>query len=246
MNARPFFNNESQSTMRSGLFITGTDTGVGKTYITALIARDLRASGIPVGVFKPACSGAEFSAVGEPVWPDLVALSDAAQIVDLDRICPYRLRAPLAPPVAARAENITLDLQEMLAGFRRWQTDDERCVLVEGVGGLLCPLTETHSIADFALLTELPLLIVARLGLGTINHTLLTIDVAQRRGLLIAGVVLNDAQAEADSLAAQTNLAELRRCAPVPILGVVRHNETSLCLSLDRHAARIAWPIRGV
>ena len=232
--------------MHPGLFITGTDTGVGKTYITALIARELRAAGVAVGVFKPACSGAEIDAVGELFWPDLAALSDAAQIADLDRICPYRLRAPLAPPVAARAEGVTLDIENMLAGFRHWQAEGERRVLVEGVGGLLCPLTETHSIADFAALTELPLLIVARLGLGTINHTLLTIEVAQHRGLSIAGVVLNDAQNEADSLAARTNVAELRRCSSVPILGVVRHHESSLCLSLDPDAARIAWPIAGV
>ena len=193
----------------NGLFITGTDTDVGKTWVTAIIARALVANGVNVGVYKPACSGS-FGSPDEPRWQDLEVLSEAAGIPDIDRICSERFAAPLAPPVAARAEGQTIDEDAIHSGFHRW-ADECDFLLVEGVGGLLCPLTETRSIADFADFTGFPMVIVAHLGLGTINHTLLTIEAARSRHLPIAGIVLNDARA----LAGHTRRADKpRRAVP--------------------------------
>lgn len=230
--------------MNRGLFVTGTDTGVGKTYVSSLILRELRQSGVSVGAYKPACSGAEFREDGSPFWPDLEALQQAAEIDDLRQISPYRLIAPLAPPVAARQAGLKLDLEVMQDGFTAWRNAAPFTV-VEGVGGLLCPLTETETIADFADWTGLPLLVVARLGLGTINHTLLTLEVAASRGLRVSGIVLNDVLNERETLAAQTNVSELSSRTSVPILGVLPHSGTSLCLWPDMRPARIAWQSWG-
>ena len=109
------------------------------------------------------------------------------------RVCPLRLKAPLAPPVAARLERVNLDFAGMKTAADWWQGRVE-VLLIEGVGGLLCPLTEDKTIADLAVALGYPLLVVARAGLGTINHTLLTVEAARHRGLQVAGVVLNEAE----------------------------------------------------
>lgn len=226
--------------MNRGIFVTGTDTGVGKTFVSSLILRELRQAGLRVGAYKPACSGAEFRADGTPFWPDLDALQQAADVEESSLVCPYRLIAPLAPPVAARQASCALSDEVIQRGLRYW-TDQGAFTVIEGVGGLLCPLTETQSIADFASWAAMPVLIVARLGLGTINHTLLTLEVAQSRGLCVAGVVLNDALNESTTLAAQTNVTELSRLTAVPILGVLPYQGTAICLWPDMSPARIAW-----
>lgn len=253
----------TSSNLCPGLFVTGTDTGVGKTFVASLIAREVSQSGQRVGVFKPACSGAERTADGVDFWPDLLALQHSVKTSDsLDDLCPYRLPEPLAPPVAARRAGVQLDFSVMLAAARR-QRERHEFVVVEGVGGWLCPLTNQHLIADFAAALGLPVVIVARCGLGTINHTLLTIESIQRRGLSIAGVILNDVLNEAGSLAAETNLTELatwtRRgtygtaiCVSedpserglehcVEVLGVVPFRGQTVCLSGSNEPARIDW-----
>jgi dethiobiotin synthetase len=218
--------------MTKGLFITATDTGVGKTYLTALIARSLREAGARVGAYKPVCSGAEVAADGGLSWGDVRILTEAIG-GDFDplRACPTRLKAPLAPPVAARLEDVPLDFEAMCSGTQWWQGRVD-LLLVEGVGGLLCPLTEERTIADLAVALGFPLLVVARAGLGTINHTLLTVEAARSRGLRVAGVVLNEADRpgvatewQAGSLPydVEQNVAEIARRANVPVLGVVRH-----------------------
>jgi len=222
-----------------GLFVTGTDTDVGKTFVTALIARELRHDGVRVGVCKPACSGAEFVA-GVPVWQDIEQLAAAAEIDDRERICRQRFLAPLAPPVAAALEDGTLD-DELC---RRTVTDWEgRCdlMLVEGVGGLLCPLTATSSVADFAGWTGFPLIIVARLGLGTINHTLLTLECAAQRGLRVGGILLSDGDRLSETPAGRTNADELSSRIDVPLLGVVPFGADSVRLRDGITPARIAW-----
>ena len=107
-----------------------------------------------------------------------------------ERICPQRFAAPLAPPEAARQENLTVDPVLLRTGIEWWEQRVE-VLLVEGVGGLLCPLTDTETIVDLAVDLAWPLVIVARNSLGTINHTLLTIEAARNRDLQIAGLVLN-------------------------------------------------------
>lgn len=222
-----------------GLFVTGTDTDVGKTYVSAIILKELISAGVQVGVTKPACSGAVDD--GDQVrWPDLEQLSSAAAVPDIDRICSQRFHAPLAPPVAAKHEGRHVSLRVMQDELLAWESHAE-IVVVEGVGGLLCPLTDEESIADFAQWVGFPLIIVARLGLGTINHTLLTIEAARQRNLDLAGIVLNDAANLAATPAGQTNAEELTARTTVPILGIVRSEGQSVCLRDGMTPGRIAW-----
>jgi len=201
-----------------GLFVTGTDTEVGKTHVTCAIARGLSAQGIRVGLYKPVCSGATTDPSGQMVWDDLQRLQAALPApVELDRICPQRFAAPLAPPVAAQAEGKAIDEDLLRTGVAAWD-DAADVVLVEGVGGLLCPLTGTGTIADLAVDLGFPLLIVSPQRLGTINHTLLTVEVARHRGLSVAGIVMNRLSPEIDASAA-SNAAEISRLAGVPVLG---------------------------
>ncbi|MHC4876786.1 MAG: dethiobiotin synthase [Planctomycetota bacterium] len=222
-----------------GLFITGTDTDVGKTYVTALISHELRNKGVRVGVCKPACSGADMRD-GQPVWNDIERLAEAAGIDDRGLICSQRFRAPLAPPVAASQEDRAVDETVCRQTVSRWK---ERCelLLIEGVGGLLCPLTESSSIADFAQWTGFPLIIVARLGLGTINHTLLTLEYAAQQGLPVAGVILSDGDQLAQTPAGRTNADQLEARIDVPLLGIVPFGADSIRLRDGISPARIAW-----
>lgn len=206
-----------------GLFVTATDTGVGKTYVTSLIARSLPRDQMRVGAYKPVCSGAEISAAGGFYWSDIKKLTEAiGGDCDPVRICSQRLKAPLAPPVAARLEGVALDFEGMKTAADWWQGRVD-VLLIEGVGGLLCPLTEDKTIADLAVALGYPLLIVARAGLGTINHSLLTVEAARSRGLQVAGVVLNEAEPLEETPGTGENAAEIARRANVPVLGVVRY-----------------------
>jgi dethiobiotin synthetase len=223
-----------------GLFVTATDTGVGKTYLTALIARELRESGLRVGAYKPVCTGGEVAADGSISWSDVDTLIDAiGGEFESTRVCPRRFQAALAPPVAARLEGTSLELGQLCGGAGWWQGRVD-ILLVEGVGGLLCPLTEDATIAEFGVALGFPLLIVARLGLGTINHTLLTVEAARRRDLRVAAVVLNEAEPLATTLAVDQNAIEIARRANVPMLGVVRHGKTCVEHSDGRPTA-IDW-----
>jgi dethiobiotin synthetase len=206
-----------------GLFITGTDTGVGKTYVASAVAARLARGGARVGVVKPVATGATRGSDGSWTHEDGRALLDAiGGGAPFERVVPMLFEAPLAPPVAARHAGGTLSLDEVStrlgAALAWWQTRAD-VLIVEGVGGLLCPLAEEATVADLAVALDYPLLIVARRSLGTLNHTLLTVEAARRRALRIAGVVLNAATPNAPGLAEQTNAYELgRRLEGVGIL----------------------------
>jgi dethiobiotin synthetase len=160
-----------------GLFITGTDTDVGKTYVTALIASQLARAGYRVGVYKPAASGCLRDETGL-VSEDALALWNAAgRPDDLEHVCPQRFAAPLAPYLAARQEGRTLDVTLLVRGADFWRERSD-ILLVEGVGGLLTPITETVYVADLALAFGFPLVVVAKNVLGTINQTLQTLVAA--------------------------------------------------------------------
>ena len=224
----------------AGLFVTATDTGVGKTYITAIVARALRSTGRSVGAYKPVCSGAEVAADGTLSWNDVDTLTNAiGGQFDSERVCPLRFRAPLAPNVAARREHAQIDFEQLCEGARWWQGRVD-ILLVEGVGGLLCPLTERETIADLALALRYPLLVVARLGLGTINHTLLTVEAARSRGLTVSGVLLNEPEPLASLCGTEENPVEIERLARIPVLGILRHGR-SLPTRADGSAASIDW-----
>ncbi len=208
-----------------GLFITGTDTGVGKTHVATRIIAALRTRGERVGAYKPVVSGNE-DGPGGPVWNDLERLHGAlAGAFERERICPQRFKAPLAPPVAARREGKTVDAAVLRSGFDWWRERVDFLV-VEGAGGLLSPLTEAECVADVAALFGLPLIIVARLSLGTINHTLLTIEAAHSRNLPIAGIVLNQ-PVPTDDASQASNPEELEKRCAVPILAIEPHAPTA-------------------
>lgn len=220
-----------------GLFIVGTDTDVGKTFVTALLIRELRRRGVNVGAYKPACSGCEIDTRGERYWPDIKALVDALGDAERDvvswRVCPQRFAVPAAPPVAARLENRIVDRKRLDDGLQAWESACD-CLLVEGIGGLLCPVTETETIADLAVAWRMPLLVMGRASLGTINHTLLTVEAAQRRGLDVIGIVLSEVNPMADDNPARFNADEIARRTTVPVWGVVPHRASSWELRSNR------------
>jgi dethiobiotin synthetase len=210
--------------MPRGLFITGTGTGVGKTYVAALVAHALRATGRRVGVYKPVASGCE-SRDGTLVSPDAVALWDAAgRPGTLSQVCPQSFAAPLAPHLAARAEGRRVDPQLLRTGIESWQATSG-IVLVEGAGGLMSPVSDDDYNAELAAEFGYPLVIVAANVLGTINATLQTLIAAHhhRTGLPIAGIVLNSPQATVEDPSAASNAEELRKRCDVPLVAEVAH-----------------------
>ena len=160
-----------------GLFVTGTDTGVGKTYVAALIARQLRAAGWKVGVYKPAASGCPPQAGGLRC-PDAEALWEAAGCPGaLSAVCPQVFRAALAPHLAAEAEGLRLDQPLLEEGLRYWRERSE-IVVVEGAGGLFSPLGDDLYVADLAFRFGMPMVVVSRNVLGAINQTVQTLIAA--------------------------------------------------------------------
>ena len=172
-----------------GIFVTGTDTGVGKTIVAATLARLLRMNGESVGVMKPVTSGCR-EENGELVSDDALLLCQAAGIQISGDVAPYRLSDAIAPAEAARIDGVRVDFSVIKASFDRLASAYQY-VIVEGAGGLMVPLSGGLLVADLARELGLPLLVVARAGLGTINHTVLTCFAAQQMGLQVAGVVVN-------------------------------------------------------
>lgn len=220
-----------------GLFVTATDTGAGKTFVTAAVARTLRERGTAVRVCKPVATGAEWID-GRWLSEDTRLLAEAADDADYGRITPWVFPTPAAPPVAARIAGATLRLDDLADAVRR-RAAPGAVVLAEGVGGLLCPLTERETVADLAAELGLPLLVVARRSLGTLNHTLMTLEVARGRRLRVAGVVVSETT-PATGAAEETNVEELRRRMGVPLLAVVAHQRDRLAVASPELAA-VDW-----
>ena len=168
-----------------GIFVTGTGTEVGKTVVAAVTARSLAATGKTVAVFKPAVTGLE-----DPGEPDHELLRRAAGSAQSDaQIAPYRYGPPASPHLAAEAAGERIE-RELLLGAARAAAESADALVCEGVGGLLVPLSGDYLVRDFAVDLGLPLAIAAGPGLGTINHTLLTLEAARSAGLRVAVVVL--------------------------------------------------------
>lgn len=196
----------------AGIFITGTDTEIGKTAITAGLAAFLKNKNHDVGVMKPISAGGR---------EDALLLQKAANVNDsLDHINPICLRDPLSPNVAANRENKTLDLDLIYSTYQTLSQQHD-IMLVEGVGGLLVPLTDNFLVSDLAVSLKLPLIIVARAALGTINHTLLTIEAAQKRNVSILGIIYNTLSPGPPDLAAQTSPEVVTRISGIPSLGTM-------------------------
>jgi len=203
-----------------GLFITGTDTDVGKTVIAAGLTAALRRRGMKAVYFKPMQSGC-LEEAGELVPTDARFARDLAGLDEpLRLLCPIALRLPLAPGVAAAREGVAVDLSRITAALHEL-AGRYQFFVVEGAGGLYVPLIDTSFLVlDLIRWLKLPLLVVARAGLGTINHTALTVMAARQKGIEVAGVILNRYPA-APSLAVQTNPAVIEALTGRPILARV-------------------------
>jgi len=203
------------SASRRGCFVTGTDTGVGKTVAGRAIVCALRARGVDVGVLKPIETG-----VGDAGPLDAIALRDAAGARDsLDDVCPQRFALPAAPTVAAEAEGRRVDLGAVDRAFARIAARHEFTV-VEGAGGLLVPVADGLTMGDLAARMSLPLIVVARAALGTINHTLLTLEAAAARDLDVLGVVISHSDG-ALSAPDRANLEALRQALGARVIGEI-------------------------
>lgn len=209
--------------MGGGLFITGTDTGVGKTLVACGLAALLKNRGYKVGVMKPAETGCG-DKNGKLFPQDAFYLKEASGCEEpLEKICPYRLRDPLTPSIAAEREGVNIDLS-LLEKICSEINSAHDITLVEGAGGLLAPLLPSFTYADLAKLLKLPLLVVAANRLGVINHLLLTLEHASCHGLSVLGYVLNRLSSE-PSLAADTNREVLLSLTAVPCLGEIPYIE---------------------
>jgi dethiobiotin synthetase len=171
-----------------GLFVTGTDTGVGKTVVAAAIAATLAARGERVSVLKPVVTGLDD--LESPLPDHELLLASARSVQTPEDVALYRFGPPVSPHLAAELAGTRVRPTALVGSARRASRGAD-VLIVEGVGGLMVPLTRDYLVADFARALELPVIVVARPGLGTINHCLLTLEAARARDLPVAAVVLS-------------------------------------------------------
>ena len=205
------------------LFLTGTDTNVGKSYIAALLVRALRAAGRDCVGLKPICCGGR---------EDATLLHEAAEgAITLNDVNPVWLRTPAAPYTASLIENRAIDMALIRESFSRARSIHES-LIVEGAGGWLVPITRDYFVADLAAEFGLPVAIVVANRLGALNHALLTVAAVRARGLECAGIILNHPTAEED-IATTTNRGILEEFAGVPILADVAYGQRGIKLPFD-------------
>jgi len=200
------------------LFLTGTDTGVGKTYVSTLLVRALRRAGLDTAPMKPFCCGDREDALA------LHAACDGA--VPLDVINPIWYATPASPYTAAKVEKRPADLDLVRRNFQQLRAQ-HRSLIVEGVGGWMVPIAKDYYVADLAAEFGLPVAVVVLNRLGALNHALLTVRDIQRRGLPFAGIIFNRAEADND-IAASTNRALLEELVGEPVLFEIGPGETEL------------------
>ncbi len=205
----------------TALLVTGTDTGVGKTLVTAAIAAALGARGVRVSVAKPVETGCPLVA-GVRYPEDAATLVAAAATPDpLAIVCPYRFADPLAPMLAAARAATTIDVDALVRALATRAARTDIC-LIEGAGGVLVPLTSTTTYADLANALDAPVLLVVGSRLGAINHALLSLEALATRGLRVLGYVLNRLAPDGDP-AVETNAALLRSLTAARCLGELPH-----------------------
>lgn len=229
-----------------GLFITGTDTGIGKTYVAAAIVRELAQVGLRVGVYKPVASGCR-RVGGSLRSDDAFALWQAAgQPGTLEAVCPQSFAAPLAPHLAAAAEGRQVDTLLLRRGLDYWH-DKSDVIVVEGAGGLLSPVSRDEYVADLARDMGFPLVIVAANRLGAIHQTLATLNVAAtyQGGLNVAGVVLNQPQSCRADESLATNFDELRRRSAATVFARLGWQASQFDPAVDWHTLACRASIRA-
>ncbi len=216
-----------------GLFVTGTGTGVGKTIVSGALVAAMRAAGEPVRAYKPVVTGLD-EPPGE--WPPDHELLGLAADMDPDEVAPLRFGPAVSPHLAAQMAGVSIDPAELVA---RARAHADHTLVVEGVGGLLVPLADGYSVRDLAVELGLPLVIAASPGLGTINHTLLTVEAARAAGLNVAAVVLTPWPAE-PSLMVLSNQETIARMGAIEIAGLEKIASADIP-ALARACSRFPW-----
>jgi len=195
-----------------GIFITGTDTGIGKTYITLLLANYFMGEGIDVGIMKPISAGPQKE-------NDALYLKKRLKLKDpISLINPVHLNLPLAPYVAAAEAKTKINLKEIFRAFKKLESLHE-LILVEGVGGVLVPIKKDYFVADMIKDFGLSTIIVARAGLGTINHTLLTIEALKQRKINIFGIIMNGFNGQ--DLSEKTNVKMIEELSGIRVIAQI-------------------------
>ena len=210
--------------MSGGLFVTGTDTGVGKTVVARLIVRALVSTGVRVAVMKPVAAGCVMTAAGPRNADALGLIADSNVVMPYATVNPYCLAAPVSPHLAAREAGVSIELPRIQASFSALQAVADQ-VVVEGAGGWLAPLNEREFMADLAVALGLPVLLVVGLRLGCLNHTLLTVAAIRQRRLVLAGWIAN--HIDADFPRAAENVATLAQHIGMPPIASVDHDRTA-------------------
>ncbi|MDB2687594.1 dethiobiotin synthase [Mariniblastus sp.] len=217
-----------------GLFVTGNDTEVGKTFVASLIVKQLTAQGNRVGVYKPVASDC-VSDGKRLISEDAVTLWEAAgRPLSLEAVCPQRFEAPLAPHVAAKKTGHKLDQDLLRSGIEVW-ADECDVIVVEGAGGLMSPVGDEDFIADLALEFGYPAIVVTLNVIGAINQTLQTLITAScfRDGIDVAGVVLNDARSIDGDLSMESNREEIAKRSARPVLTRLRYEQEEFDDKID-------------
>jgi len=231
-----------------GFFITGTDTGVGKTVITAALIKAIGLLGLNVCGMKPietGCKKTEVRSQKSEVRNDLLIPSDGMFLIDIagtnesiELITPVRFANPLAPLPASELEGISVDFQKIQKAYTELSKKYD-IVIVEGIGGLLVPITKDYFVLDLAKDFGLPLIIVSRPGLGTINHTMLTVNCAIKEGLNVAGIIINYSHPPEGTLAEDTNPKIITQISPVPIIGIFPYLENFESDTIEKAAKNL-------
>ena len=210
--------------MKKGIFITGTDTGVGKTFVACGLIKAMKEKGLNVCPMKPVESGCRASR-GRLVPADTNKLIKASGVNEpIDLINPYRLKHPLAPSVAADIEGVKIERRKILSAHSRLSKKYD-ITIVEGAGGIMAPIYKKYLFLDLAKDLGLPVVIVSRPGLGTINHTLLTIEALKNKGLDISGVIINYSEISRKGLSEKTNPEVIEKLGGMTVLGSVPYSE---------------------
>ena len=213
---------------KRGVFITGTDTGVGKTLVAAGLLSALRANRIDAVPMKPVQTGCVGRGCGRQA-SDLMACLKAARLDvspgELRQMCPYCFPIACSPHLAAQRAGVRIRLSVIQRAFK-FLAQRHEFVVVEGAGGVLVPLGRSGTMLTIMATLDLPVVLVVRAGLGTLNHTLLTLKELRRAGLRLAGLVLNQTEQGPWGLIEQDNCRTLIRLGKVPVLARIRHDRT--------------------
>lgn len=214
------------------IFVTGTDTSVGKTFICGLLLKSLRDKGINAGYQKWVSTGGDEPPADLQYCLDIAGLEYDPDMLDL--LVPYRFRFPASPHLSAELENREIDPEVIIKQYNEISAKYE-LLIVEGVGGLLVPLRNDLLLADLLARIQISTIIVARSGLGTLNHTLLTLEALRNRNIDILGVVFSDSSEEDETLV-KSNMETIAEIGQVKILGRMRY-----CENQDDAVADFSW-----